>query len=362
MLKIHLNQLDIPKMTEQQWLDLLTVRTEFFIESWPGQHVPSDEEQRTFISQTPDLRDQVDFWLFYDDHANCLGWSTLSHPKPENPDYAANKGRIYVEPHVLERYQRHGVGTQLLPFFVDYAHKAGATWIEWDTKFESGFRFSEKIGAAEVGRLRKNSLEVDQLDWEMMQRWVDEGRSRNREVELVRFVNLPAQGMIDPICDLITDINRLQPRDDLEGISFSITPDEFVNEINRLKERNVERVIICTREPDGNLSGMTDLFYSAQKPTYADIMLTGVRREYQNRGLGKWLKAAMMFDMHEHYPNVKSISTGNFNSNRPMLSINDRMGFKLFEQYVFYKIRADDLAAKIDFGSSSPTVNDQSSE
>jgi hypothetical protein len=31
-----------------------------------------------------------------------------------------------------------------------------------------------------------------------------------------------------------------------------------------------------------------------------------------------------------------------------MLSINDRLGFKLFEQYVFYKIRVDDLAAKID--------------
>ena len=38
-----------------------------------------------------------------------------------------------------------------------------------------------------------------------MQRWVEEGRSRNPEVELVRFVNLPVPDLIDPICDLITD-------------------------------------------------------------------------------------------------------------------------------------------------------------
>jgi GNAT superfamily N-acetyltransferase len=92
---------------------------------------------------------------------------------------------------------------------------------------------------------------------------------------------------------------------------------------------------------------MTDLFYNAQKPTHANVRLTGVRREYQNRGLGKWLKAAMMLDMHEHYPNVKFVGTENFNSNRPILSINDRMGFKLFEQYVFYKISVHDLAAKV---------------
>jgi mycothiol synthase len=346
MLKLHPYQLDIPKMTEQQWLDLLTARREFFIESWPGEPVPSDEEQRTFLSQIPDLRDQVIFWLFYDDDANCVGWCSLSHPKPENPDYAANRDRIYVEPIVLARYRRHGVGTQLLPLIVNYAQSVGASWIEWDTKFESGFRFSEKIGAIEAGRQRTNSLTVDQVDWDLMQQWVDEGRSRNREVELVRFVNLPAPGLIDPICNLITDINRLQPRDDLEGISFSITPEEFVKEANRLKERKMERVIFFTREPDGTLSGMTDMFYNEAKPTLTKVGLTGVRREYQNRGLGKWLKAAMMLDMHERYPNVKFVATENFNNNGPMLSINDRMGFKLFEQYVFYKISVDDLAAK----------------
>ncbi|MEZ4619100.1 MAG: hypothetical protein R2867_26800 [Caldilineaceae bacterium] len=63
--------------------------------------------------------------------------------------------------------------------------------------------------------------------------------------------------------------------------------------------------------------------------------------------LGKWLKAAMMLDLRERYPAVKVIDTDNFNNNRPMLAINERMGFTLFEQYVFYKISVEDLAAQI---------------
>lgn len=234
MLKIHPSLLDIPKMSEELWNDLLNARTEFIMECGPGEPVPSHQVQREFLSQIPELRDHVAFWLLYDDEAHCVGYCSISHPKPENPDYAANKDRIYVEPVVLARYRRQGVGTQLLPLIVNHARKVGAIWIQGDTKFESGFRFSEKIGATEVGRQRTNRLTVDQLNWELMQRWMEEGRSRNPEVELVRFVNLPVPGLIDPICDLITDINRNQPRDDLEGMSFTLTSEEFIRENKRL--------------------------------------------------------------------------------------------------------------------------------
>ncbi len=350
MLKIHPCLLDIPKMTEQQWHDLLTARLEFFNELAPNEPAPSHEAQRQSLSAIPELRDQVVFWLFYDDAANPVGWMTMTHPKPENPDFAANKDRIYVEPVVLAPYRHQGVGTQLLPLIVDYARTAGASWIEWDTKFESGFCFSEKIGASVAGQQRTNRLMLDQLDWELLRRWVEAGRANNPDVELMRIEHQPAPDILDKFCDLHAHINRLQPRDDVEGISYTLTPDEFMKETRRLEDRKIERLIICTRQPDGKLSGMTDFHYNQAKPTYASVRLTGVRREYQGRGLGKWLKAAMMLDVRQRYPGVKYVDTDNFNNNDPMLSINDRMGFKLFEQYIFYKIRTHELAARIASG------------
>jgi GNAT superfamily N-acetyltransferase len=347
MLKIKPVQLDVSEMTETQWRDLLAVRAEFMMESRPDDPVASLEDQRRSLAKIPELRDHVIFWLLYDRDANCVGFCVIQHPKPDSPDYAANKDRIYVETAVLAPYRRQGVGTQLLPVVVNYAQKVGASWVQWDTEFESGFRFSDKLGATEAGRQRSNRLAVDQLAWDMMQRWADEGQSRNPDVELIRFANLPEPDLIAPFCTLVTDINRLQPRDYIEGMSFTLTPEEFVKEAARLKERKIERVVLCTREPDNTLSGMTDMFFSEARPALARVSLTGVRREFQGHGLGKWLKAAMMLDMRRHYPNVSIVDTENFNSNRPMLSINKRMGFKLFEQYVFYKMRVHDLAKRL---------------
>lgn len=357
MLNLRTVELDMRKMTEQQWDDLLTARAGFIAEYRPEEPVPSYQEQRQSLSQIPELRDHVIFWLLYDDDTNCVGFCAIQHPKPDNPDYEANKDRIYVEPVVLAPYRRQGIGTQLLPLIVNYAQKVGASWIQWDTKFESGFRFSEKIGAIEAGRQRTNRLTIDQVNWDRMQQWVAEGQLRNPNTELMRIDLLSAPSLIEPICDLITEINRNQPRDDLEGMSYTITPEELVKEAKRLEELKRERVIFATREPDNTLSGMTDMFYSEAKLTHVNISLTGVRREFQNHGLGKWLKAAMLLDMHEHHPEVTFVDTNNFNNNSPMLSINERIGFKLFEQYVFYKIRVHDLAAKVSIRSSDHIDN-----
>ena len=220
-------ELDIPKMTEQQWDDLLTARTAFIAEYRPEEPVPSHQEQRQFLSQIPDLRDHVIFWLLYDDNSNCVGFCSIQHPKTDNPDYEANKDRIYVEPVVLAPYRRQGLGTQLLPLIVQYAQKVGASWIQSDTKFESGFRFSEKIGATEAGRQRTNRLTIDQVNWDQMQDWVAEGQSQNPDTELMRIDLLPAPDLIEQMCDLITEINRNQPRDDLEGMSYVLTPEKL---------------------------------------------------------------------------------------------------------------------------------------
>ena len=188
--------------------------------------------------------------LLYDDDANCLGFCFMQHPKPDNPDFETNKDRIYVEPVVLAPYRRQGVGTQFLGVIQQYAQKVGASWVQWDTKFDSGHRFSQKIGATEAGRQRTNRLSVDEVDWDLMQRWVAEGRSRNRDVELIRFTNLPAPDLIGPFCDLVTDVNRLQPRDDVEGIEYTLTPEELQRVAKQLIEERVQRVVLCSREPN----------------------------------------------------------------------------------------------------------------
>ena len=55
---------------------------------------------------------------------------------------------------------------------------------------------------------------------------------------------------------------------------------------------------------------------------------TGVDPEHRNKGLGRWLKAAMAKRFVSEFPDVTAIETGNAGSNEPMLNINIAMGFK----------------------------------
>ncbi|MGY5853094.1 MAG: hypothetical protein RTU92_05970 [Candidatus Thorarchaeota archaeon] len=51
--------------------------------------------------------------------------------------------------------------------------------------------------------------------------------------------------------------------------------------------------------------------------------------------MGKWLKSEMILHIREKYPDSLYIRTGNNTSNVPMLSINDRMGFKIHTRQKF---------------------------
>ncbi|MDF1539544.1 MAG: hypothetical protein P1Q69_11650, partial [Candidatus Thorarchaeota archaeon] len=57
-----------------------------------------------------------------------------------------------------------------------------------------------------------------------------------------------------------------------------------------------------------------------------------VPEKYRGSKKGKWLKAAMLLKIKQDYPDVQTISTVTATSNAPMLSINERLGFKVHRE------------------------------
>jgi GNAT superfamily N-acetyltransferase len=76
------------------------------------------------------------------------------------------------------------------------------------------------------------------------------------------------------------------------------------------------------------VAGFTEVYWNPTQPDVMDQGLTAVFPQYQNRGLGRWLKAAMLEKVLRDRPEVKRIHTGNADSNAPMLSINTQLGIK----------------------------------
>jgi GNAT superfamily N-acetyltransferase len=118
------------------------------------------------------------------------------------------------------------------------------------------------------------------------------------------------------------------------------------NEINH-KERGFNWLILVTKEKDGTLSGLTEIFSFPDTPHWIAQELTGVLPKYTGRGLGKWLKAEMLLYIKENLPKTIYIQTGNAEHNAPMVSINERMGFRRHLSEKCYKIKLKELEKKL---------------
>ena len=100
---------------------------------------------------------------------------------------------------------------------------------------------------------------------------------------------------------------------------------------------------MVSQEADGSLSGLTEIVHDSAMPYRAEQELTGVRDEHRGRGLGKWLKAEMMFFIRDELPEVRAINTGNADANAAMVSINERMGFKRYQRELCYRFELEAL-------------------
>lgn len=79
---------------------------------------------------------------------------------------------------------------------------------------------------------------------------------------------------------------------------------------------------------DGRLVAFTDLQVQLAAPERASQAGTLVLREHRGHRLGALVKAAVLRDVAATLPEVRRISTYNSDSNRPMVAVNEALGFR----------------------------------
>ena len=112
-----------------------------------------------------------------------------------------------------------------------------------------------------------------------------------------------------------------------------------------MRARRIEQWIAWVRdETTGRLAGYSTVRWNPFEPDRLWQAGTGVLREYRNRGLGRWLKAAMLEKVLRERPSVRVIRTGNADTNGPMLRINYDMGFKPYKAFQVWEVETEQVA------------------
>ncbi len=219
------------------------------------------------------------------------------------------------------------------------------TVIETGAEHDSGRAFLKKHGAEFTIESAENRLELKDVDWALMQTWVNEGPKRAEGVIIESFYECP-EAILNEYCEMFTEALNMQPLGDSE---FRSNIDGKLRRQTEQQYRDIgyTNYTLISREKDGKISGLTDFFYDSRDSYKILQNLTGVRPEFRGRGLGKWLKAKMILHIKDTYPDVERIITGNAEANAPMNSINKRMGFKKHKAAESYKFQVEETAKKL---------------
>ena len=286
--------------------------------------------------------------LFYIDDAERLVSTLLvfAH-KPGTPDYDGNKHLLQVDGDVLKECRRRGLGRCWVPMILRLMKEHGCTVLTVSTEEDDGHAFLKWLGADARLIERESRLVFTQLDWQMVKQWVQEGERRNPDTKLILYEDRVPAEVLPEFCRALTAMVDTAPVEDLDHGGEVFTPETEEERVSQLALMKGVRHTYITKESGGAISGITDVVYMPYEGDRIRQGFTGVGTAYRGRGLGKWVKAAMLQYLLGKYPDTRWVMTGNAKSNDPMLAINYKLGFRLHRENVTYQISKEKLEALV---------------
>jgi GNAT superfamily N-acetyltransferase len=314
-------------------------------EARPGDPIrPDDVEEQRMRRDDPV---EIAYRYEIERDGTMLSWLSALTARPSGPGYNSNKHLFEAIWSVHRDHRRQGIGRSWLPLVLELMDRHRCTVLNTGAEEDSGHAFLKWLGADAKLIETENRLNLSNVDWAMVRRWTDEGPKRSPQTRLEVYDGGVPEAMWDDYAPQMTTMLNTVPFDDLDHGEEVVTPETLREWHARRSIGGEKQHAVITREPDGVISGMTDCSWAPHRPMHIHQEFTGVRPDARGRGLGKWIKAAMLEHLHELYPDAKWISTENADSNAPMLAINTQLGFKPYKTSIEYQMSRKQLATRV---------------
>jgi mycothiol synthase len=186
---------------------------------------------------------------------------------------------------------------------------------------------------------------LDDVNRDLVKDWINRSQERASGFELGLWDGPFPEEDIDAAVELLKVMNTA-PKDNLDLEDFEWSGDQVREMDASWQERKLERWVLYVRQAKtGDLAGYTMVFWNPRDPEILGQADTGVFPQYRGRGLGRWLKAAMVEKVLRDRPEVKRIRTDTAKSNAPMLKINRELGFKVTKTITAWQVEVDKVEA-----------------
>jgi len=261
---------------------------------------------------------------------------------------------------VLPDWRHQGIATRLLERVVDVADDNNRRLLigNTDSLIPAGDAFMRVLGASLGLTMSTSQLDLTALDWTLVREWQESGQLQaGQDFELVLWKGPYPEEYLEAIVELLGVMNTA-PRGSLDIEDAVWTHEQLRQWDAAVAERGTERwTLAVLHRNSGKFAGYTEVFWNRHHQEILGQGMTGVFPEFRNRGLGRWVKAAMLEQILRERPYLKWVRTGNANVNAPMLKINHELGFKHYKEQAVWqvdtRVATDYLNARQEPGTES---------
>lgn len=287
----------------------------------------------------PGIRQEIVVALGEDDDGlpagATVGMATLWLSDDDNADKA------WVEVRVHPDHRRHGVGRALVDHLVERSRAEGRAEVLADlavpvtdpTRLEDHpyVAFARAAGFEQTGVDVNRHLALPVAD-ELLDRLEAQARPRweGRYTLQTHEDGVPPE-LRPSLCDAMNRLATDAPTGDVDFEPESLTPAKYDDHLQQLREQGRRRLTTLALDATGAVAAYTDLVLPAEPNPMVWQWGTLVVAEHRGHALGTAVKVANLRRLQASYPQRERVVTGNNDTNRWMIAVNEALGFEVRE-------------------------------
>lgn len=344
-MEIYFCSYDRKKFTEEELTEFLDYHDELALSILPNDPVTPRVIKRKWFGQNSQEEAEYTWLALNKSSGKIIGRGMLSVYTEMSPLFAENKdtGSMFVDAH--QDLRRKGIARRMLEFIVNKADECGIRILQSSYIDESSVYFCCRYGFVTASDRNLYRLYQRNIDWNKLKEYSNI-KASEEGVTLKCFRFIPDE-LLDQFCRVYSECGRMAPDYDGDFVAAEqISPESVRRDDDYCRKNGYNKLNIISIEKDGSISGVTDLGYDSSDPKVVHQGLTGVLPDYRGRGIGLWLKSAILFRLKELNPEFEYIETGNNKSNIAMLVINEKLGYVRHSSHVLVTAKIKDIKEK----------------